>query len=77
VFEDTVQAIFRGVDCLYTTWAPLYFGPCTKYPSLNDHPAFIVFLAKSSLRGMDKTLQYRFDYEGISESLIVMLDKKP
>jgi hypothetical protein len=65
VFENTVQAIFRGVDGLYTTWAPLNFGPCTKYPSLNDHPAFIAFLAKSSLGGMDKTLQYRFDYEGI------------
>ncbi len=30
VFENTVQAIFRGVDGLYTTWAPLNFGPGTK-----------------------------------------------
>ncbi len=35
---------------------------------MNDHPAFIVFLAKSSLGGMDKTLQFRFDYEGISDA---------
>ena len=32
VFENTVQAIFRGVDGLSATWAPLYFGPCTQYP---------------------------------------------
>ncbi len=68
VFENTIQAIFRGVDGLYTTWAPLYFGPGTKYPSLNDHAAFIAFLAESSLGGMDKTLQLRFDYEGISDA---------
>jgi hypothetical protein len=68
VFENTVQAIFRGFDGLCTTWAPLHFGPGTKYPLLNDHPAFIEFLAKSSLGGMDKTLQYRFDYEGISDA---------
>jgi hypothetical protein len=40
-------------------------------PSLNDHTAFIVFLAKNSLGllgGMDKTLQFRFHYEGISDA---------
>jgi hypothetical protein len=72
VFKNTVQAIFRGVDGLCsgvcTTWAPLYFGPGTKYPSLNDHPSFISFFAQSLLGGMDKTLQYRFDYEGISDA---------
>jgi hypothetical protein len=68
VFEDTVQAIFRDVDGLSATWTHLQFGPGTKYPSLNDHPAFISFLAKSSLGGMDKTLHYRFDYEGISDA---------
>ncbi len=66
--ENTVQAIFHVVDGLYTTWAPLHFGPSTKYPSLNDHPAFILFLAKSSLGGMGKTLQFRFDYEGSSDA---------
>ncbi len=49
VLEYTIQAIVRGVDGLYTTWATLYFGPCTKYPSFNDHSAFIGFIAKSSL----------------------------
>jgi hypothetical protein len=68
VFENTVQAIFRGVDGLSATWAALHFGPGTKFPSLNDHPAFIKFLAESSLGGMDKTLQFRFDYEGISDA---------
>ena len=29
VFENTVQAIFRGVDGLSATWAPLYFDPST------------------------------------------------
>ncbi len=35
---------------------------------MQDHPraAFITFLAQSSLGGVDKTLQFRFDYEGIS-----------
>jgi hypothetical protein len=68
VFENTVQAIFHGVDGLSATWAPLYFGPGTQYPLLNDHPAFITFLAQSSLGGMDKTLDYRFDYKGISDA---------
>jgi hypothetical protein len=35
--------MFCGVDGLYTTWAPLYFGPGTKYPLLNDHPACVYF----------------------------------
>ncbi len=68
VFENTVQAILSGVDGLSATWAALHFGPGTKFPSLNDHPAFIQFLAESSLGGMDKTLQFRFDYEGISDA---------
>jgi hypothetical protein len=53
---------------MLTTSTPLYFGPCTKYPSLNDHPAFIAFVAESSLGGMDKTLQFRSDYQGIIDA---------
>ncbi len=57
---------------MLTLSTPLYFGPCTKYPSLNDHLSFIAFLAESSLGGMDKTLQFgttfRFDYEGIIDA---------
>ncbi len=46
-------------------------GPfCISVPAqsiMNVHPAFFTFLAQSSLRGMGETLQYRFDYEGISD----------
>ena len=52
VFENTVQAILSGVDGLSATWGALHFGPGTEYPTLHDHPAFITFLAKSSLGGM-------------------------
>ncbi len=68
VFENTVKAIFRDVDGLSAIWAPLYFGPSTQYPVLNDQPAFITFLAQTSLGGMDKTLDCRFDYKGISDA---------
>jgi hypothetical protein len=44
------------------------FGPWTEYPSLNDHPAFITFLAKRSLGGMNTTLPFRFDYKGIRDA---------
>ncbi len=47
---------------------PLYFGPGTQLPLLNDHPAFITFLDQSSLGGVDKILQFRYDYEGISDA---------
>jgi hypothetical protein len=36
VFENSVQAIFRGVDGLSATWAVLHFGPGTEYPSSRD-----------------------------------------
>ena len=49
VFENTVQAIFRGVDGLSATWAALHFGPGTKFPSLNDHPAFITLDALATM----------------------------
>jgi hypothetical protein len=46
VFEDTVQAIFRGIDGLTARWGALHFGPGTDFPSLNEHPAYIRFLAE-------------------------------
>jgi hypothetical protein len=48
----------------------LHFGPSTDFPSWNEHPDFIRFLAESSLasEGMDKVLLFRIDYEGISDA---------
>ena len=66
VSQRTVDTVFDGIAGLTSNWGALYYGQGEKWPSLNEHAAFIAFLRESSRERVDPTLMLRVDYRGDS-----------
>jgi hypothetical protein len=65
----TVQALLGNIRGLTATWGTMTFGPGEKWRSFNEHPAFLAFLRESSLGGINPSLSFRVDYEGVSDAI--------